>query len=504
MKLYKYISVERAISFLEENGIVLSYPENDFNDVYDCKFKISEDSKKEAFKLLKNIDAFNFYIKSLHNKKFDLPINYKRDLSKNWSDYLENLNETKKVTYEKFMQDFVTLCRQKYPFYKPLETEATFNKTVDNIIEDNRKKAWIGCFSKRNDSILMWAHYANQHKGVCLEYNIDNPNFHDVIYEDTLPTYDLMTTIPVSLAEEMLEKPCLTKEMANELIKPFCVKSKDWSYENEVRCIYNSDRLEDGVYINPFLGRLVLPAGNPTAIYLGCMCEMSEMLELLLAMAENRGISVYKMKKSDEKFLIEKNENFELSNFRMSYTCKEKDLFSEELDKMLNNGNMIGALMTALFVPAHYGTIFGKSEKENYIEWCRHYITEPSNSMPNGFNIPPELLFELKNRFFNYGDANVEYILDGNKVTKIEIDIAKPKPYLNISFLSTTTNQNKECRLNLNVLSLCQRTIDGIALFCKEHKNEFNKIPILNIYDNEKKLFGIKEAAIRFESSLKN
>ena len=35
-----------------------------------------------------------------------------------------------------------------------------------------REKTWICCLSKIKDSLLMWSHYANNHKGVCVELNM--------------------------------------------------------------------------------------------------------------------------------------------------------------------------------------------------------------------------------------------------------------------------------------------------------------------------------------------
>mgnify|MGYP002227506002 FL=1 len=34
----------------------------------------------------------------------------------------------------------------------------------------------VGCFSERNDSLLMWSHYADEHRGLCIGYNL-----HDLI-----------------------------------------------------------------------------------------------------------------------------------------------------------------------------------------------------------------------------------------------------------------------------------------------------------------------------------
>ena len=35
-----------------------------------------------------------------------------------------------------------------------------------------RENTWICSLSKIKDSLLMWSHYANNHKGVCVELNM--------------------------------------------------------------------------------------------------------------------------------------------------------------------------------------------------------------------------------------------------------------------------------------------------------------------------------------------
>lgn len=49
----------------------------------------------------------------------------------------------------------------------------------------------VGCFSERNDSLLMWSHYADEHRGLCMGYNlhdlIKTYNCFPVIYSDEMP-----------------------------------------------------------------------------------------------------------------------------------------------------------------------------------------------------------------------------------------------------------------------------------------------------------------------------
>ena len=38
----------------------------------------------------------------------------------------------------------------------------------------------VSCFSEVNDSIVIWSHYANNHKGFCLEYDFKSLGFNDI------------------------------------------------------------------------------------------------------------------------------------------------------------------------------------------------------------------------------------------------------------------------------------------------------------------------------------
>lgn len=103
------------------------------------------------------------------------------------------------------------------------------------------------CMTPSNNSLLMWSHYANSHKGYCLEFeNIwDDLNYIPffVTYHEQRPMHDL-----------------LNGDMRQDFIKVFNSKSIVWQYENEVRffCQYFSRGY------NPF------PRRSLKAVYMGC------------------------------------------------------------------------------------------------------------------------------------------------------------------------------------------------------------------------------------------
>ncbi|WP_430929638.1 DUF2971 domain-containing protein [Lysinibacillus capsici] len=49
------------------------------------------------------------------------------------------------------------------------------------------KKEYASCFSEEPLSILMWSHYAENNKGICLEYNFSYLEIHSYIIYDIHP-----------------------------------------------------------------------------------------------------------------------------------------------------------------------------------------------------------------------------------------------------------------------------------------------------------------------------
>ena len=82
------------------------------------------------------------------------------------------------------------------------------------------------------NSPLMWSHYADQHRGVCIEYKlVDSVEIRPEIIEYTRPR-------SIS-AQDILEWIKLDPENFNKKIKPFYFfsKAEELKYENEWRCL---------------------------------------------------------------------------------------------------------------------------------------------------------------------------------------------------------------------------------------------------------------------------
>ncbi len=86
------------------------------------------------------------------------------------------------------------------------------------------------CLSELPDHPLMWAHYADMHRGFSVEFNTEADRrgyfarAQPVIYSLSRPVVDILWTSAEDTSEEIVDKTFLTK-------------SSDWSYEKEYRIL---------------------------------------------------------------------------------------------------------------------------------------------------------------------------------------------------------------------------------------------------------------------------
>jgi hypothetical protein len=93
------------------------------------------------------------------------------------------------------------------------------------VIGDLRSKIGLYCLAERPDNILLWSHYASDHKGYCMEFEATNrtPVFgeaQEVDYSETYPHVDFFKT---------------PHDRQVDLI--FLTKHSGWRYEKEWRII---------------------------------------------------------------------------------------------------------------------------------------------------------------------------------------------------------------------------------------------------------------------------
>lgn len=149
----------------------------------------------------------------------------------------------------------------------------------------------IYSLSKKANSVLMWSHYANNHKGICIgfdltellntkEFNLNS----DVEYDDYYPVFNL-TEAPDEL------------EQAKKLTR---FKASDWQYEEEYRLVkifwpdipHDENRL------------ITLPPSCIKEVICGLHIEDTHFNEIA-KLCKRRGIKLFRAYKEQFKFEVD-------------------------------------------------------------------------------------------------------------------------------------------------------------------------------------------------------
>lgn len=124
-------------------------------------------------------------------------------------------------------------------------------KICDELTYEMQQLNAVFCMTEKKDNILMWAHYAGQHTGFCLEFRTDNPFFsrvRPVIYCRYLPKQDLVEFLTADISRLPLY---------------LVTKAEDWAYEKEWRLAGPA----------PGPGPREYPSESLTGVILGCRMD---------------------------------------------------------------------------------------------------------------------------------------------------------------------------------------------------------------------------------------
>lgn len=294
--------------------------------------------------------------------------------------------------------------------------EMTFKVSSLDIIEslakikDLKQKLGIYSLSTTFADELMWAHYANSNKGFCLEYETTK-------LKDKYLAPKMVTELEVDYKSKPQNLTYLDIEKQNEILrKLFATKSLKWSYEKEVRLIFDSFELKK--YHPSAL----------TGVYFGIRFSKEKKQQLIDSLT-NRDVRFYEMymedntynlkrklvhenkriikKKIDQKnYEILKHENLpKVENFYVLY--KGGEVRKEILDYFFESFREQHATKDCNISLFDDGSVFPLIDKDplspsEYINLADHFIAELLFEMPNDFWWYPYQDFKYK----EYGGKN--------------------------------------------------------------------------------------------------
>jgi len=195
---------------------------------------------------------------------------------------------------------------------KVLRNAETDNCKKNNTIKE-RFHLYVSCFSQKNDSILMWSHYAQKNQGICIGYNFNN--LQDKLLKDSL--FPVMySERPIDLSRFFNDSDPNIRGIG--LFAAVLAKANCWSYENEWRFIntetpscfdpekpdYNEKYIPKKINIDPcgiYLGRCFLEnflspvESSSLANPINSENKTVPLSERLLQLCEEKSIPIYYM-----------------------------------------------------------------------------------------------------------------------------------------------------------------------------------------------------------------
>jgi hypothetical protein len=106
-------------------------------------------------------------------------------------------------------------------------------ESVDDINRRAKENLRICCFSETRDEVLMWAHYADQNRGCCVEFDV----------RDLFIPGQVGILLPIMYDDRLFDVTPYYQDIlkgdGNKLVALIaaCRKSKRWSYEREWRIV---------------------------------------------------------------------------------------------------------------------------------------------------------------------------------------------------------------------------------------------------------------------------
>ncbi len=150
------------------------------------------------------------------------------------------------------------------------------------------------CFSKNWKNPVQWSHYADNHRGICLGFDI---------HDNLLQEVDYVTErVECTLAD--IQKSSDKETHKNLIHVMMTTKYVDWRYEQEVRVFSMLKNENDGLFFQNFDQDLVL-----REIIVGARSDVSR-ADIAQALGANvQGIDVCKARLGFNRFEIVKNQD---------------------------------------------------------------------------------------------------------------------------------------------------------------------------------------------------
>lgn len=337
-KLFKYksfIKEQYTLAALRNNELYCATAE-EFNDPFDSLIEFSareflETALLISFQELEDILTAFFNIFYCNKTVKDAPLKYQdtvtimlcRVLERNWIGKIQSLRvknnqlESALFCIDICMEVFDALCTVKkhHVFFteknraklynsflgntttfvnwflpaKRIDFEQLpesilreFDKLDEQMLKTIHEKIRIGCLTNSHDNEVMWASYADSHKGICIEYDWSE-RIKDVYNTSILPVIYSDNTVQLPYDAICEDTEANRQELMQAFVSATITKRISWQYEHEWRIIQGSK--QGKYYMMPQI----------SCVYLGCKID-SKHREAVLQIAREKHFAVKQMR----------------------------------------------------------------------------------------------------------------------------------------------------------------------------------------------------------------
>lgn len=258
-KLYKYRSFDVfCLRLLTHAEVIYSDPRL-FNDPLDCDPTIEVDLTRGAMEHL----CYRMLLRTQSEEQAKSEINNYRHLSTEYVDF------KKEPVAEKYLKRMLA------------------QRIKDELTQEFGSRG-VFSLSERWDSVLMWSHYADHHRGVCIEFDtteIGHPTLRPVSYR---------APRRIRASDLLKWKRDNSAEAEQHVFDTyFLAKAGPWRYEKEWREI----EAESGVKEASF---------RVTAIHFGIHCDTSVIQSVVKLLDRDLDVALYDMVPIDESFRLKR------------------------------------------------------------------------------------------------------------------------------------------------------------------------------------------------------
>ena len=254
-KLYKYTRVQNAKDLLFDN--IMYLPEiTELNDPYEGELLYNN-------QLLENV-----YFKS-KKEEFDREILGEYEEHHKPDDFYYNLREN------------------------ILKKESTIY--LEELKKHMHEGIYFICLSSSKKINSLWTHYANNHDGICIEYNLNN-NDEKYLRDFCFKIEYVKKSDDTKELKKLLNK---NEYSNNFMLKPFLRKSEEWNYEKEWRIILTEYYIQHNKGFYPY--KPYIKFLKPSGVYLGLNIS-SKNETLIKKICEIKEIPLYKANKNNKSY----------------------------------------------------------------------------------------------------------------------------------------------------------------------------------------------------------